>query len=112
MRKLLIVAAIGLAFVLSLALSASSASAAECPSQVVCVYTETGFHGAVGHTECSATGFHPLAGKKHSVANACTFRPVFLRYENAYTGLCLPPLTSDANVTFDEIRIGEPGSHC
>lgn len=132
MRKLLITA-IGLILALSLAVS-SAASAEEpapgseealpgapaseltplsgCPIGIVCVYTGTGFTGAEGRTPCSQTGFHPLAGNKWSGANGCESRAVFLRHGGAYTGVCLPPLTSDGKILFDEFRLGEVGSHC
>lgn len=125
MRKLLITA-VGLVLALSLTASAAaeepapateeapaSAPATEaaplagCPLGVVCVYVGTNFTGAEGQTVCSAQGVHPLAGNKRSAANGCTGRPVFLRFSGIFTGVCLPAGTSDPNILFNEIRVGQ-----
>ena len=89
-----------------------AAPLAGCPGGIVCVYTGFEFTGAEGDTPCSQTGIHPLAGNERSAANGCSNRAVFLRYEGVFTGICLPAQTSDGNILFNEIRIGEPSSHC
>lgn len=129
MRKFLVITA-SLALALSLTVSATASAeepasgselspgqsevdpAITCEAGLVCVWTEVEFKGAEGLTSCSATGFHPLAGIKHSIANDCSSRAVFLRFEGKYTGICLPHNSQEAKSLFDEIRIGEPGTHC
>jgi hypothetical protein len=77
----------------------------------ICVWTETGFKGAKGQTECSATGAHPLSGFKYSAKNHCATRAVWLRF-NGSAVECLEWNTQDSAITFNELWVGAFESHC
>jgi hypothetical protein len=84
---------------------------ANCPSGVVCVFTEGYFMGAEGHTVCSAEGAHPFGGWKFSILNHCTSRPVWVRI-GGEAKACVPSGGQIENFKFNEIWVGASGGHC
>jgi hypothetical protein len=82
-----------------------------CGVGSICVYVLPYFEGPGGLTNCQAPGAHPLGGNRNSIQNECEHVAVWMRVNGNAVG-CKNPETSNNNIVFNELWVGQNGSHC